>query len=197
MDLKYMTGVKRLKRLFFIIPFIIFLSACSGSDEASKTNDQINEPENNSANGNEDVLKSLPDFPIPLATFVEKYNSFISDGNQQIPSDIEFKEFDDKGYYKLLVGEEAFELTAQFDQNKKFKRLLFNINSSTDESETTEKAFTVLTTVCSVLNIDQNYFIDFLDSGEIQTEFKDNGFNVNILFEKDLGFFNVSIEADQ
>ncbi|WP_162877085.1 hypothetical protein [Aeribacillus pallidus] len=55
----------------------------------------------------------------------------------------------------------------------------------------------MLTTVCSVLNIDQNYFIDFLDSGEIQTDFKDNGFNVNILFEKDLGFFNVSIEADQ
>lgn len=99
----------------------------------------------------------------------------------------------------MLVGEEAFDLKAQFDQNKKFKRLVFDINPSLTSSEdpkVTEHAFSALSTACSALNIDQNYFIDFLDSGESQTEFNDNGFKVDILFVRDFGYINVSIESE-
>lgn len=191
------------KKKLLIPMFLVFnllLTSCDGESQGETK--QVNKTSNES-NEKTSVIDKLPDFPISLNSFVDNYNAN-ENGLENLtlvtdPSELEFEVFNkNQGFMKKLInkdkGDVQYDLLAIFDNDKKFKRLIFDV---TAPNGATPESISVITNTFYTLGIDANYLNDFLQSDESDMEFTDNGYKVNLMFEPSLGFLNVTIDKDE
>jgi hypothetical protein len=185
----------------FLLPLFLtflFLVACNNEGKEKQTSEvKVNAEEKQS------LIDKLPDFPVSLNSFVDDYNANKNELENLTlipnPSELEFEIFNEnQGFMKNLINEEKgkvkYDLKAIFDNNKKFKRLIFNVSAPEDA---TAESVSVIINTFYALGIDPNYLNDFLQSNESNAEFTDNGYKVSLMFEPSLGFLNVVIDKDE
>lgn len=175
-----------MKKLLIIL-FVISLVGCS-----NEKTEAIQEPEHEKIA----VIDKLPDFPMPLNSFINEFNKkedeYYSLQTLTSSNDLEFEEFNDDGaLYKNLLNNGTSNLQAVFSHDKKFKRVIFD-----NTGELTESNASVLINVFRTLNIDENYIHDFIESEEISMDITVNGYNVSFLFDRSLEYLNVSFDGE-
>ena len=143
------------------------------------------------------VIDKLDNFPVSLNTFVKDYNSNTS-LQLKNPSEVDFQVFNEnQGYSKTLIQESSgnvqYNLDAIFDNDKNFKRIIYN---ATMPDKGDQDAISVLTATLFSLGIDVGFLNDFIESGEADSEFNNNGYKVYFLFEKSIGFLNATVDKE-
>ena len=165
-----------------------------GCSEEKSNKEEVNEDDKKA----ESVLGSVPDFPIPLQTFIETYNQSEREGFTPIENnaaEVEFTE-ETNGYSKKLLDVDAesadHSITAMFDQDKRFVRISYN---EVIKNEADEKAVVTLLAVFDALGIDTNYIEEFIASGNDHMDFTSGDYKVSFRNMSDANILNVAIES--
>lgn len=185
-----------MKKFLLLVMSLILLASCSNEEQKISNKYAPVKKEETKSLG----FDNIPDFPMPLHTFIDRYNKSGQEGFTPIekdPSKIKFIK-EKNGYSKTLIDESLdstnYSVVAMFDHQKKFKRITY---THTIEGKPNEKAVLTLITLLDTLGIDSNYVAEFADTGNNESDITTNGYNAHFMKIKDTGFFNVSINSDK
>lgn len=142
--------------------------------------------------------ESMPDFPMPLESLVERYNADNKDGLTIMEHEgVEFEK-NNFGYSKSLIDEidiannVDYNVKAMFDEDENFKRVIYE---QTINEEPSEEANLVLFALFDTLGIDGQHVFDFYDSGDKDMEITTDKYKVTFMKLETLGFLSVVIDS--
>ncbi|MEK5524160.1 hypothetical protein [Heyndrickxia sp. FSL W8-0423] len=186
-----------MKKIFVATMILILMVGCSAKTD---TNEEKNKGKDNEEK-KISVIDKLPNFPMPLNTFVKEFNDNAKSNKDvfnkiillQNPSKLEFKPMNEKDgpLHKVLYTNDTFNINAVFTNDKQFKRVTF-VQMSKPDTDTTS----ALLNIFSILDIDSNYLNDFLESDEKHMSISEKGYKV--IFSQDMSMYllTVSFEKD-